>query len=324
MADILVTGGAGYVGSHACKALAQAGHRPITYDNLLHGHRELVKWGPLEEGDVTDPAGLAAVFAKYKPAAVMHFAALTAVGESTLHPEKYHHTNVHGTHCVLAEMRKAGVDKLVLSSTCSVYAQTGAASLNEDTPLGPNNPYGVTKRLMEQAAAEAAAAGWLSWVALRYFNAAGADPGGETGEWHEPETHLIPRTLAVADGAADVLPVYGDTYATPDGTCVRDYVHVADIASAHVRAFDYLATRRGGHIFNLGNARGYSVREVIRTAEDVTGRVIATRLEPARAGDVPVLVADAARARDVLGWRPQYPDLRRQIADAWGWQHRLK
>ena len=315
---ILVTGGAGYVGSHACKALARAGYIPVTYDSLIRGHRELVKWGPLEVGDVCDAAVLTAVMKKHQPAAVMHFAALTVVGESVEKPEMYQHANAGGTAVLLKTMQQHGIGKIIVSGTCAVYGIPKVTPIIEDTPIGPINPYGHSKLAMEHMVAEAGAATNGAWVIFRYFNAAGADPEGETGEWHEPETHLIPNILRSAAGIGAPLQMFGDDYPTPDGTCIRDYIHVCDIADAHVAALTYLDAHPGGHVFNLGSEAGFSVREVIETARRVTGKPIPVTIEPRRPGDSAVLVADASRAKRALGWAPS-ATLEHQVADAWRW-----
>ena len=264
---ILVTGGAGYVGSHVCKALARAGFTPVTYDNLIRGHRALVKWGPLVIGDVCDANGLAEVMAQHRPAAVMHFAALTVVGESVLYPEGYLRTNVGGTAAVLTAMRKQNVSRIIVSGTAAVYSTLAPSPITEDAPIAPANPYGDSKLAMEKLLGESG----FGHVILRYFNAAGADPETETGEWHEPETHLVPNVLRAAAGIGPTLKMFGDDYPTPDGTCVRDYIHVNDIAAAHLLALKHLESQTGGHIFNLGTGTGHSVREVIDTARRVTG-----------------------------------------------------
>jgi UDP-glucose-4-epimerase GalE len=324
MPAILVTGGAGYVGSHACKALAAAGYTPVAYDNLGRGHRELVRWGPLEVGDLADRARLDEVFARHRPEAVMHFAAFAYVGESVQDPALYYRNNVGGTLELVEATRRAGVAALVFSSTCSTYGVPERMPIDEDTPQRPINPYGATKLAIERMLADYAAAYGLRSVSLRYFNAAGCDPDGETGERHDPETHVIPRVLMAAAGEIGHVEVFGTDYPTPDGTCLRDYIHVADLAQGHVQALDYL--KRGGATtaVNLGTGRGFSVREVIAAAERVTGRRIPVREAPRRAGDPPVLVADPARARALLGFAPRYTELVPIVATAWRWHTRQR
>jgi UDP-glucose-4-epimerase GalE len=322
MPAILVTGGAGYVGSHACKALAAAGYTPVVYDNLGRGHRELVRWGPLEVGDLADRARLDAVFARHRPEAVMHFAAFAYVGESVQDPALYYRNNVGGTLELVEAARRAGVGALVFSSTCSTYGVPERMPIDEDTPQRPINPYGATKLVIERMLADYGTAYGLRSASLRYFNAAGCDPDGETGELHDPETHIIPRVLMAATGEIGHVEVFGTDYPTPDGTCLRDYVHVADLAQGHVQALDYL--KRGGTTtaVNLGTGRGFSVREVIAAAEQVTARRIPVREAPRRPGDPPVLVADPARARALLGFAPRYTELAPIVATAWRWHTR--
>ncbi len=323
MATVLVTGGAGYVGSHACKALAKAGHVPVTYDNLCRGHRELVKWGPLEIGDISDRARLDAVLAAHKPEAVMHFASLIEVNESVANPDLYERNIVGGTQCLLEAMAVARVKIIVVSSSCAVYGTPLKVPITEDESWKPINPYGVSKMKMERLLQAAEKDHGLAWVALRYFNAAGADADGESGEWHTPESHLIPRVLDVAMGRAKAITINGTDYPTPDGTCVRDYIHVADLADAHLRAWRYAADNGGGMAFNLGTSTGSSVREVIDVVRATTKRDIAVDIGPRREGDTPALVADSSRARKVLGWQPQRSDLATEIADAWAWHQHL-
>ena len=324
MSAILVTGGAGYVGSHACKALAAAGYTPVAYDNLGRGHRELVRWGPLEVGDLADRARLDEVFARHRPEAVMHFAAFAYVGESVQDPALYYRNNVGGTLELVEATRRAGVNALVFSSTCATYGVPERMPIDEDTPQRPINPYGATKLAIERMLADYGAAYGLRSASLRYFNAAGCDPDGETGELHDPETHVIPRVLMAAAGEIEHVEVFGTDYPTPDGTCLRDYIHVADLARGHVQALDYL--QRGGATtgVNLGTGRGFSVREVIAAAEQVTGRRIPVREAPRRPGDPPVLVADPARARALLGFAPRYTELAPMVATAWRWHTRQR
>jgi len=315
---ILVTGGAGYIGSHACKRLAAKGHTPVVYDNLSRGHESAVKWGPLERGDIADAARLREVLEKHDPAAVMHFAGYIDVGESCTDPLLYYRNNIGGSQTLLQAVVEHGPLPVVFSSTCAVYGLPQRLPIDEDHPQNPVNPYGFTKLAVERMLGDLNRAAGLRSVSLRYFNAAGADPDGEIGEAHEPETHLIPLVLAAvrSGGAVDI---YGTDYDTPDGTCVRDYVHVADLADAHVRALDYLLAGGTSIALNLANTHGYSVREVIAAAEGVTGKSIRVNAASRRTGDPPVLVGDAARARAVLGWAPERSDLRVQIADAWRW-----
>jgi UDP-glucose-4-epimerase GalE len=322
MSTILVTGGAGYVGSHACKALAAAGHTPVVYDNLSRGHREFARWGPLESGDIRDGAKLDEVFAHHRPDAVMHFAALAYVGESVEQPALYYRNNVGGTLELLEAMRRAGVNLLVFSSTCSTYGVPERMPITEDLPQQPINPYGMSKLVVERVLRDYEPAYGLRSVALRYFNAAGCDPDGEVGEDHEPETHLIPRVLMAADGVLPRVDVFGTDYPTPDGTCLRDYIHVADLADGHVRALDYLQRGGASTAINLGTGRAFSVREVIAAAERVTGRRIPVHEGPRRAGDPPVLVADATRARAVLGFAPRFTEIEPIVATAWRWHER--
>lgn len=318
---VLVTGGAGYIGSHACKALARAGLVPVTYDNLSNGHEWAVRWGPLERGDTRDKARLTEVLRKHKPVAVMHFAALIAAGESVERPGLYYDNNVSGTLSVLEAMIAEGVDRILFSSTAAVYGEPEQVPIPESHRLAPINPYGHSKRFVEQMLADFARAEGLRSVALRYFNAAGADPDGEIGEAHDPETHLIPLTLAAARAGTPVK-VFGDRYDTRDGTCIRDYIHVTDLVDAHMLALQALETMEGFQVFNLGNGEGYSVLEIIAAARQVTGLEIATEISPPRPGDSPVLVADAQQAIRTLGWRPQLTGISEQIAHAWTWLNR--
>ena len=316
---VLVTGGAGYVGSHACKALARAGYVPVVYDNLSRGHAWAVKWGPFERGDLLTPSRLAAVIKQHRPFAVLHFAALAYVGESVEDPLRYYRNNVGGTINLLQAMREAAVGRIVFSSTCAIYGAPKKVPIPENHPQAPLNPYGHSKRMVEQMLADAASAYGLRSVSLRYFNAAGADPEGEIGEVHEPETHLIPLALEVAAGQRRKLVIHGTDYPTRDGTCIRDYVHVADLADAHLLALGYLAKNPGASAFNLGNGGGFTVREVIAVSERVTGRRISVREGPRRPGDPPALVGNAGSARRKLGWKPRYRELEAIIATAWRW-----
>jgi UDP-arabinose 4-epimerase len=318
---VLVTGGAGYIGSHACKALAEAGHEPITYDNLSTGHDWAVRWGPLEVGDILDPARLAEVFARHLPDAVMHFAALAYVGVSVRDPSSYHRTNVVGTLNLLDAARAANVSRIVFSSSCATYGVPERVPIAIDTPQRPVNPYGWTKLAGERMLFEHCAAYGLGAVALRYFNASGAEPSATIGEDHDPETHLIPLALDVAAGRRPHLDLYGDDYPTPDGTCIRDYVHVCDLADAHVRALD-VCESGVMRAANLGVGRGYSVREVVDAVRRVTGREVAVRIAPRRPGDPPALVADASPASKLPGWSAQWTELDAIVDSAWRWHRR--
>jgi UDP-arabinose 4-epimerase len=318
---ILVTGGAGYIGSHACKALAAAGFEPVTYDNLSRGNRWAVKWGPLEAGDIGDQARLRAVLDQLQPAAVIHFAAFAYVGESVDNPNLYYQNNVCGSATLLRTVTEYKPIPVVFSSTCATYGVPDQVPIPEGHPQRPINPYGFTKLVVERILADLDQAYGLRSVSLRYFNAAGCDPDGDIGEAHSPETHLIPLVLAAArDGTA--VTVFGDDYDTKDGTCVRDYIHVADLADAHVRALKYLLSGGKTCALNLANAHGYSVMDVIQTAERVCGKPIKIKMAPRRAGDPPVLIGSSDRAREALGWKPVRSALEVQIADAWNWMQK--
>jgi UDP-glucose-4-epimerase GalE len=316
--NILVTGGAGFIGSHACKALAKAGYFPVTYDNLSRGHSEAVKWGPLEVGDIADVSRVKAVLDRHQPAAVMHFAAYAYVGESVGAPLFYYRNNVAGSMALLEAVIAFKPLPLVFSSTCATYGLPDRIPITEDHPQRPINPYGASKLMVEFILADVGTAHRLPWVALRYFNAGGSDPEGEVGEIHDPETHLIPLVLQAARSGVPVQ-IYGTDYDTPDGTCIRDYVHVTDIADAHVRALKYLLAGGKSCALNLANANGHSVMEVIATAERVCGRTIPVELGGRRIGDPPALVGSAERAHAVLGWSPARSGLDIQVRDAWNW-----
>jgi UDP-arabinose 4-epimerase len=320
--SILVTGGAGYVGAHACKALAAAGHRPVVYDNLLRGHRAAVRWGPLVEGDLHDTARLAEAFDIHQITAVMHFAAFAYVGESVADPEVYYANNLGGTLALLGAMRQAKVGKIVFSSTCAVYGVPEKLPIGEATAKGPLNPYGDTKLAIERVLHWYAGAYGLRYAALRYFNAAGADPDGEIGEDHDPETHLIPLVLRAALGRGDPISIFGTDYPTRDGTAIRDYIHVSDLADAHLRALDHLGAGGQNAAINLGTGSGHSVREVIAAVERISGRPVPRREVARRAGDPPELVADPALALSRLGWQPRHSDLDTIITTALAWETR--
>jgi len=323
MTNIVVTGGAGYIGSHTCKALAQAGLRPIVVDNLSNGHEWAVKWGVLERGDIRDGQFLDSVFDRWKPRAVIHFAGLIQVGESVRHPDIYYANNVLGTLSLLDRMRSHGIDRLVFSSTCAIFGMPDRMPLSEDLPINPINPYGASKAMVEQLLHDYAGAYGLRAAALRYFNAAGADPDGLLGEAHHPETHLIPLAIEAALGLRAKLDVFGDDYATPDGTCIRDYIHVADLADAHLRALAWLDGQEGFGAFNLGNGTGYTVRQVIDAVERISGRTVPVTMSPRRPGDSPALIADATKAKTVLGWVPAFPSLDDIVGTAWRWHQEI-
>ena len=319
---ILVTGGAGYVGAHACKALASRGFLPVVYDNLVYGHRQAVKWGPLEVGDIADRATLDAAIERHRPVAVMHFAAFTYVGESVADPGKYYRNNVAGTLSLLEAVRDHAIERLVFSSTAAVYGTPKSVPIQEDAPKLPINPYGHTKWTAEQMIADFSAAHMIRAVRLRYFNAAGADPDNEIGEQHDPESHLIPLAMQAVTGDGPPLTLFGDDYPTPDGTCIRDYIHVADLAAAHVRALDWLDTTTGAHAFNLGTGRGQSVREVLDAVARVAGKPVPHSIGRRRAGDPAELVSDPSKAKTMLGWSPQMSDLDTIVKTAWAWHTR--
>jgi len=319
---VLVTGGAGYVGSHACKALKAAGFVPVTYDSLIRGHRELVLYGPFEGGDIRDESRLAGVLARHSPVAIMHFAALAYVSESVAEPWLYYDNNVVGTLTLIEAARKAGIQAFIFSSTCATYGTPAHKPISEDEPQAPINPYGRAKLAAEFALRDIGDACGLRSVMLRYFNACGADPSGEIGELHDPEPHLIPRVLMAAAGEIDAIDVFGTDYPTADGTAVRDYIHVCDLADAHVSALRYLQGGGRTTALNLGTGRGHSVREVIEAARRATGRNIAVRYGARRAGDPATLVAEASRARVTLGFVPRWLDIEATIASAWEWRAR--
>ena len=321
---VLVTGGAGYIGAHACKALSRAGYTPIAYDNLVYGHRSAVKWGPLEEGDISDRRRLETVMREYKPGAIMHFAAYAYVGESVEKPSKYYCNNVAGTLMLLETMRSCGIDKIIFSSTCATYGMPEQIPIPEDHPQNPINPYGRSKLMVEWMLKDFAAAYNIKYVSLRYFNAAGADPGAEIGEDHDPETHLIPLVLDAASGKRAQIEIFGTDYETPDGTCIRDYIHVTDLADAHLLALEYLISGGNSDVLNLGNGNGFSVREVIAAALKITGCDIPYLESDRRPGDPPVLIGSSNRIKKKLGWRPLYDSLGAIIETAWRWHQKAE
>lgn len=322
---ILVTGGAGYIGSHAVKALQREGYGVIVLDNLVYGHREIVEdvlHAKLVVGDTRDRALLDELFQTHEIAAVMHFAAFAYVGESVTDPAKYYRNNVTGTLTLLEAMVAANVKKFVFSSTCATYGVPQVMPIPEDHPQNPINPYGASKLMAERFLADFDVAYDFKSVSFRYFNAAGADPSGAIGEAHDPETHLIPLALMVALGKRESLSVFGTDYPTEDGTCIRDYIHVNDLASAHVLGLEYLLKGGKTDVFNLGNGTGFSVKEVIETTEAVTGRPVKVVECDRRAGDPPVLVGSSEKARKILGWNPEYSDLKEIVSHAWQWHQR--
>lgn len=321
MADraVLVTGGAGYIGSHACKALKGAGYLPVTFDNLATGWRDAVKFGPLEEGDLGDRTRLDQVFARWKPVAVMHFAAISLVGDAMRDPGRYWRVNVLGALNLIEAAVTSGCRDFVFSSTCATYGDHDGVMLDEDSPQVPLNAYGKSKLAIEQMLGDFTASHGLNPVIFRYFNVAGADPEGEVGEFHRPETHLIPLMLDAIDGRRPALTVFGTDYPTRDGTCVRDYVHVTDLVEAHVAGLKWLEAGRGARVFCLGTGTGFTVREVIEHSRSVTNREVPVIWGERRAGDAVALVCGSERARRDLGWQPVRSTMARMIADAWRW-----
>ncbi|MBP2443170.1 UDP-glucose 4-epimerase GalE [Rhizobium leguminosarum] len=315
---VLVVGGAGYIGSHTCLDLANKGYKPVVFDNFSNGHREFVKWGPAEEGDIRDRARLDEVLAKHKPAAILHFAALIEVGESVKDPVSFYENNVIGTLTLLSAAQAAGINAFVFSSTCATYGLPQSVPLDETHRQVPINPYGRTKYIVEQALADYDQYRSLRSVVLRYFNAAGADFEGRIGEWHQPETHAIPLAIDAALGRRQGFKVFGSDYETRDGTCVRDYIHVLDLADAHVRAVEYLLKGGDSVALNLGTGTGTTVRELLGAIEDVSNKPFPVEYIGRREGDSHTLVANNDKARDVLGWVPQY-DLSQIIRSAWDW-----
>ena len=318
-ATILVTGGAGYIGSHACKALARAGYLPVTFDNLSTGWERAVKFGPLVQGDLLDRAALDAAFATYCPEAVMHFAALSQVGEATRDPGRYWRNNLGGSLNLVEAMLAHDCRDIVFSSTCATYGDQDGVTLDEHSRQAPLNAYGASKLAVEGVLRDFGASHGLNSVIFRYFNVAGADPEAEIGEWHIPETHLIPAMLEAVAGAREALTLHGTDYPTPDGTCIRDYVHVTDLVDAHLRGLDWLRAGRGGAVFNLGSGHGFSVAEVLAAAREVIGREVPHRIGPRRAGDAAALVSGSLRAHQDLGWDARHSTLAQMISDAWRW-----
>lgn len=319
MANILVTGGAGYIGSHTCKALASAGYTPVVYDNLVNGHKWAVRWGPFEYGDILDRRRLDEVISRYQPQAVIHFAAYAYVGESVTDPGRYYRNNVGGSLSVIEALRDHGIDKIVFSSSCAIYGIPEKVPITEQAPKNPINPYGMSKLVVERMLHDFELAHGLNWIALRYFNAAGDDFEGKIGEDHDPETHIIPLALDTAAGRREKLIIFGSDYDTPDGTCIRDYIHVSDLAAAHVRSLKGLEEGIPSGAFNLGTGTGYSVQEVVNAVQRVTGLHVPVQIGARRQGDPAILVSDATCARKVLGWEPTVPALDDIVRTAWNW-----
>lgn len=321
---ILVTGGAGYIGSHINKELNKQGYETVVIDNLSYGHEDFVKWGALERVDLSNSREIRKVFQNYPIDAVMHFAAFTYVGESVEDPQKYYLNNLRNTLNLLKVMLEFEVEKIVFSSTCATYGDPLEIPITEDHPQNPISPYGRGKFMVEQVLRDYSQAYGLKYVSLRYFNAAGADPDGELGESHQPETHLIPLILDAALGRREDIKIFGTDYPTPDGTCIRDYIHVTDLADAHIKALEYLENSGKSEVFNLGNGNGFSVREVIEEARKVTGRKITAVETDRRPGDPPILVGSSKKAREILKWEPKFDDLSQIISTAWEWHKNLK
>lgn len=319
MSNVLVTGGAGYIGSHACKALRDAGYTPVTYDSLETGWQDAVKFGPFERGDLLDRARLNDVFATYEPVAVMHFAALSQVGEAMAQPGKYWRNNVAGSLNLIEAAVDAGCKDFVFSSTCATYGDQDNVVLDENSAQHPLNAYGASKRAIEDILRDFEVSDGLRHVIFRYFNVAGADPEAEVGEFHQPETHLVPLMLDAIAGKRDALTIHGTDYDTPDGTCIRDYVHVCDLVDAHVLGLNWLKHGKGSRVFNLGTGSGFSVREVLDHSREVTNREVPHVAGPRRAGDCTKLVSGSQRAETELGWKPHRSTLRQMITDAWKW-----
>jgi len=324
MIKVLVTGGAGYIGAHVAKELNKKGYLPIVYDNLIYGHKELVKWGDFVLGDLADIEHMRLVFKKFSIKAVMHFSAYAYVGESVQHPAKYYLNNVVNTINLLNVMREFGVKYFIFSSSCATYGYPKEIPITENHIQKPINPYGQSKLMVERILSDFLTAYDLKYISLRYFNAAGADPDTEIGEWHEPETHLIPLVLDVAMGKRDHIKIFGMDYNTEDGTCVRDYIHVTDLATAHILALEYLFSGGNSDVFNLGNGKGFSVKEVIETVKIVTGKTVNVVEWYRRLGDPEILIGDYTKAENILKWQQQYNDLSRIIETAWEWHKKQK
>ncbi|RJS48570.1 MAG: UDP-glucose 4-epimerase GalE [Methanobacterium sp.] len=320
---ILIVGGAGYIGSHVNKVLNEKGYDTLIMDNFSYGHRELVKWGEVLEGDLGDVELLDRIFQEYPITGVMHFAAFTYVGESVTRPAEYYQNNTTNTLNLLRSMVKNKVKNFIFSSTCAVYGVPEKIPLTEDHPLNPINPYGRSKLMVEEMLHDFSQAYDFNYISLRYFNAAGAAPDDGIGEWHQPETHLIPLVLDAAREIRDKVSIFGTDYPTSDGTCIRDYIHVLDLAQAHIQALEYLEKNNKSQVFNLGNGQGFSVREVIESCRKVTGRNIQVKEEDRRPGDPPVLLGSSKKAEELLGWKVEWVELEDIIASAWKWHEKL-
>jgi UDP-glucose 4-epimerase len=319
---VLVVGGAGYIGSHMAKMLVQSGHEVLILDNLSTGFRDAARYGRLIEGDLSDQNLLDRIFSENDIGAIMHFAALSHVGESMREPAQYYRNNIANTQNLLDAMLRHGVRRFIFSSTAALFGEPEYIPIDEQHPQRPINPYGRSKRMAEEMLADYDRAYGLRSISLRYFNAAGADPEGELGERHDPESHLIPLALQAASGRCDHIAIYGEDYPTPDGTCIRDYIHVWDLCSAHLLALEHLLADGESKAFNLGNGTGFSVQEVIDTARRVTGQAIPAQTQDRRPGDPAVLVADSQKARRELGWQPRFQELETIITHAWAWERK--
>ena len=324
MDNILVTGGAGYIGSHVCKELALEGFNPITYDNLDNGNLTAVKWGPFEKGDILDTSRFCSILKKYKPKAVMHFAALANVGESFKNPLKFYKNNIFGSQSILDSMINENIEYFIFSSTCAVYGIPHKKRIDEKTPLSPISPYGLSKLIVEESLKQSKYANKIKSISLRYFNASGADLDGEIGESHFPETHLIPKIIEVSRGLSDHINIYGNDYDTPDGTCIRDYIHVKDIARAHILALFFILKFKKSDFFNLGTGLGFSVNEIIKEVEIQSERKIEISINKKRNGDPPMLIADASKAKKILKWEPKYSSIQQIINSALKWNPLIK
>lgn len=319
---ILVTGGAGYIGSHVCKALKQQGYTPVVYDNLCSGNVSAIKWGPFEEGDIRDRNRLSQVIETHKPQAIMHFAALIQVAESVIEPSLYYNNNVYGSFCLLEEAKKHNIKHMVFSSTAAVYGYPDTFPIPENSPKAPINTYGQTKLMMEQMIQDYSSAYGLSHAILRYFNAAGADPDCEAGTAYKKDTHIIPLLMNVASNLMPAIKIFGTDYNTPDGTAIRDYLHVSDLADVHILALKHILSGKGNLTLNVGTNQGLSVKEVVEIARSITGHPIPADLADRRVGDPPILIADATQAREILQWNPVHSSPETIIKTAWAWKQK--